>query len=70
MFASHENIDARHHTQGSSYTKPSPRTVLRSSQGDRAVLGRMGQEKCAIFNSEGTRGMFTLVGDSLEGYMA
>jgi len=44
-------------------------TVLRSSLGDRAVLGAMGQGRSAILNSTGQYRLFTPVGDSLQGWM-
>jgi hypothetical protein len=43
--------------------------VLRSSPGDQAVLGAMGGNQSAIFNSLGQRGIFTPAGDSLNGWM-
>lgn len=43
--------------------------VLRSSPGDQAVLGAMGGNQSAIFNSLGQRGIFTPAGDSLSGWM-
>jgi hypothetical protein len=42
--------------------------VLRSSPWDQAVLGAMGGNQSAIFNSMGQRGMFTPNGDSLNGW--
>ena len=43
--------------------------VLRSSPGDQAVLGAMGGNQSAIFNSLGQRGIFTPNGDSLNGWI-
>lgn len=43
-------------------------TVLRSSPGDRAVLGAMGQGQSAILNSNGRYSVFTPKGDSLLGW--
>jgi hypothetical protein len=53
----------------SSHTHPGFEVgVLRSSPGDQAVLGSMGGNQSAIFNSMGQRGMFTPDGDSLNGW--
>ncbi|RKH12949.1 hypothetical protein D7V97_07115 [Corallococcus sp. CA053C] len=52
----------------SSHTHPGDsKNVLRSSDGDRAVLEAIGN-KSAIFNSIGERRMFTKWGDSLDGW--
>lgn len=67
------DIAARLGEQGwrwSSHTHPGfDSTVLRSSLGDRAVLGAMGGERSAILNSFGQRAIFTPLGDSLEGWI-
>lgn len=60
---------ARQGWRWSLYTHPgSERNVLRSSEGDRAVLEAMGQQRSVLFNSEGRRRIFTPDGDSLEGW--
>jgi RHS repeat-associated protein len=43
--------------------------VLRSSLGDRAVLGAMGGSQSAILNSVGSRSLFSPAGDSLGGWL-
>jgi hypothetical protein len=43
-------------------------SVLRSSEGDRAVLGAMGGNRSAILNSVGQRSLFTPLGDDLSGW--
>ena len=53
----------------SSYVHPGvDASVLRSSTGDRAVLGSMGGNQSALFNSMGQRRLFTPAGDSLKGW--
>lgn len=52
----------------SSHTHPGYGYGVLRSPGDQAVLGAMGGNQSAIFNSMGQRGMFTPNGDSLNGW--
>lgn len=54
----------------SSHTHPGVgQGILRSSEGDWAVLGAMNRPRSRIFNSMGQGRNFTPAGDSVEGWM-